>query len=105
MEHFPTGSIFSTKLKNVVFSPRYSSAFSSRSCSIIHSNPPKKAYTYILNPAESFLNINRLRAVTKRREVMIQDLLFADDTGLVAHIEQKLQRLMDRLSDPAQNFD
>ena len=48
--------------------------------------------------------MNRLRAVTKHREVIIQDLMFADDAARMAHSEQKLRRLMDRLSDACSKF-
>ena len=47
---------------------------------------------------------SRLRAVTKRRLILIRELLFADDAALVAHSETKLQNLMDRLSEACDKF-
>ncbi|KAI8491983.1 hypothetical protein Bbelb_303560 [Branchiostoma belcheri] len=42
-------------------------------------------------------NLSRLKAKTKIREVLITDLLFADDAALAAHTENKLQILLDEL--------
>jgi hypothetical protein len=39
-------------------------------------------------------NISRLRTKTKRRRILIQELLFADDAARLAHSEEKLQNLM-----------
>ena len=71
----------------------------------MHSTPINKVYTYILDPTDGKLfNINRLHAVTKWREVMIKDLLFANNAVLLAHSEQKLQRLIDLYRMPAENL-
>ena len=43
-------------------------------------------------------SLSRLRAKTKVREVLIRDMLFADDAALVAHSVEQLQRLMDGFS-------
>ncbi|KAI8515730.1 hypothetical protein Bbelb_065430 [Branchiostoma belcheri] len=49
-------------------------------------------------------NLSRLKAKTKVREVLIRDLLFADDAALAAHTENKLQILLDKLSCACQDF-
>ena len=49
-------------------------------------------------------NAARLRAKTKVRRVLIRDLLFADDSALVAHTEEDLQRLIDCFSDSCDAF-
>ena len=49
-------------------------------------------------------NLSRLRARTKVREVMIIDMLFADDAAIAAHTEEELQHLMDRLSLACRDF-
>ena len=49
-------------------------------------------------------NLPRLRAKTKIREVLIRDLLFADDAAVTSHTEQDLQCLMDRLSQACKDF-
>ena len=49
-------------------------------------------------------NIARLRAKTKTREVLIRDMLFADDAAIAAHKNDLLQLLMDRLSQACVDF-
>ncbi|XP_047475415.1 uncharacterized protein LOC125029522 [Penaeus chinensis] len=44
------------------------------------------------------LNIARLRAKTKVREVLIREMLFADDAALASHTEEGLQQLVSRFS-------
>ena len=39
-------------------------------------------------------NLARLRAKTKVRNVLIREMLFADDAALIAHREEALQRVM-----------
>ncbi|PFX13050.1 hypothetical protein AWC38_SpisGene22909 [Stylophora pistillata] len=49
-------------------------------------------------------NIVRLRAKTKIRKTTIRDMLFADDAAVTSHRVQDLQRLMDRFSQPCEDF-
>ena len=49
-------------------------------------------------------SLSRLRAKTKVREVLIRDMLFADDAALVAHSVEQLQRLMDGFSRANSSF-
>ncbi|XP_035663411.1 uncharacterized protein LOC118407100 [Branchiostoma floridae] len=49
-------------------------------------------------------NLARLKAKTKIREVLIRDLLFADDAALAAHSVNKLQTLLDKFSAACQDF-
>ena len=53
---------------------------------------------------DRLFNIARLRAKTKIREVLIRDLLFADDVAVTSHTEQDLKCLMDRLSQACKDF-
>ena len=43
-------------------------------------------------------NLARLKAKTKIREVLIRDMLFADDAAIAAHSESDLQKLMNRFA-------
>ena len=49
-------------------------------------------------------NLARLRANTKLREVLIRDMLFADDAAVVAHTQEELQSLMDCFSHACKDF-
>ena len=49
-------------------------------------------------------NIARLKAKTKIRKELIMDLLFADDTALVAHEESHIQEMVDCFSRTAQKI-
>ena len=52
----------------------------------------------------SFFNFRRLLARTKTIEELITGLLLGDDCALLAHTEEALQRIVNRLSDAAKNF-
>ena len=49
-------------------------------------------------------NLARLRAKTKVSEVLIRDMLFADDAAVVAHTQEELQSLMDCFSQACKDF-
>ena len=60
---------------------------------------------YIRRRADGRLfNIARLRAKTKTLEMLIRELLFADDAALASHSEAGLQRLVDKLSHACKEF-
>ena len=40
-------------------------------------------------------NVGRLKAKTKVHTIRVSDLMYADDTGLVAHSETELQLMLD----------
>ena len=49
-------------------------------------------------------NSQRLRAKTKIRQILIRELLFADDAAVAAHSEEELQELLDAFSTACNNF-
>jgi len=49
-------------------------------------------------------SLSRLKAKTKVREVLIRDMLFADDAALATHSEEQLQNLMDTFSEACKDF-
>ena len=60
---------------------------------------------YIRTRADGKLyNIARLRAKTKVMEVLIREMLFADDAALTSHTEDGLQELVSRLSHACKEF-
>ena len=50
-------------------------------------------------------NLARLRAKTKVREVLIRDMLFADDAAVATHTQKELQSLMDCFSQACKDFE
>ena len=49
-------------------------------------------------------NLTRLRAKTKVQDVLIRDMLFADDAAIATHTQQDLQSLMDCFSQACNEF-
>ena len=58
---------------------------------------------YLRTRSELF-NLARLRTKTKVREVLIRDMLFADDAAVVAHTQDGLESLMDCFSQACKDF-
>ena len=52
----------------------------------------------------SMFNLARLRAKTKRREVLIKELLFADDAAITSHTQEGLQSMLDSFSTACKEF-
>ena len=53
---------------------------------------------------KGLFNQKRMLAVTKVKETVVRDLLFADDCALCAETESKMQNLMDCFSEACDNF-
>ena len=52
----------------------------------------------------SMFNLARLRAKTKRREVLIRELLFADDAALTSHTQEGLQTMLNNFSSACKEY-
>ena len=52
----------------------------------------------------NLFNLARLRAKTKVQQVLIREVLFADDAALTSHSEEALQRLISRFADACKEF-
>ena len=52
----------------------------------------------------SLFDLRRLTAKTRSLQTLLQEVLFADDYALVAHVEQDLQRMLDRFSEASKLF-
>ena len=49
-------------------------------------------------------NVAYFRAKTKTTRILMRELLFADDTALVAHSTEEMQKILDAFSDASKNF-
>ena len=88
------GCVLAPTLFGIFFSMLLQYAFKDCSEGIyIHTRSDGKLY-----------NLARLRAKTKVTEVLIRELLFADDAALTSHTEDGLQQLVTRLSLACKEF-
>ena len=70
-----------------------------------HAFKDSKEGIYIHTRSDGKLyNIARLRAKTKVREVLVREMLFADDAALVSHTEVGLQQLVSCIAHACQEF-
>ena len=49
-------------------------------------------------------NIAHFRAKTKTTQILVRELLFADDSALVAHSAEEMQKIVDAFSDASKKF-
>ena len=68
-----------------------------------YSTSSKGIYLHTRSDGRLF-NLARLRAKTKVHEVIIRDMLFADDVAIVAHSQNELQSLTDDFSQACKEF-
>ena len=53
---------------------------------------------------DRLFDLARLRTMTKVREALIRDMLFADDAAVATHTQSELQTLMDHFSQACRDF-
>ena len=88
------GCILAPLLFNIFFSVMLHAAF--RNCD-------KGVYLQKRSDGNIF-NLRRFNAKTKVSDILIRDLLFADDCALVAHTIEDIEFIMDCLSNTARHF-
>ena len=54
--------------------------------------------------SSDIFNLAPLRANTQTARILMTKLLFADDSALVAHYAEKMQKIVDVLSDASKKF-
>ena len=50
-------------------------------------------------------NVTHFRAKTKTTRILMRELLFTDDSALVAHSAEEMQKIVDAFSDASKKFD
>ena len=55
--------------------------------------------------SDDLFNIAHLRAKTKTTRILMRELLFADDSALVAHSAEEIQKIVDTFSNASKKFD
>uniref|UniRef100_K7F0B5 Reverse transcriptase domain-containing protein n=1 Tax=Pelodiscus sinensis TaxID=13735 RepID=K7F0B5_PELSI len=88
------GCVLALTLFSIMFSAMLSDAFQNSSLGV--------SLRYRTNG--KLFNLRRLQAVTKIKETVLRDLLFADDCALNAGSEQKMQASMDKFAAACDNF-
>ena len=52
----------------------------------------------------NLFNVSHFRAKTKTTRVLVRELLFADDSALVAHTMEDIQKIVDAFSSASKKF-
>ena len=88
------GCVLAPTLFSIIFSLMLISAFKTSSAGI------KVRY----RTDRGIFDLRSLKARTKTTEILVRDLLYADDCAIVTHTEAELQDLTDRLSTAAKKY-
>ena len=86
-----------------VLAPTLFTLFLTIVLTILHQEVQEGVYIRTRSDGKLF-NLARLKAKTKTRKELIRELLFADDTALVAHELHHIRRLMDSFSEAARKI-
>ena len=62
------------------------------------------AYTYNHVKTPDLFNVAHFKAKTKSIQVLVRELLFADDSALVAHTPEQMQQIVDAFSTASRKF-
>ena len=54
--------------------------------------------------ATDLFNVAHFRAKTKTTRILVRELLFADDSAMVAHSAEEMQKIVDAFSDASKKF-
>ncbi|KAK2164969.1 hypothetical protein NP493_1390g00002 [Ridgeia piscesae] len=57
-----------------------------------------------VQPAADIFNVAHLKAKIKTTRILMRELLFADDSGPVAHSAEQMQTIVDAFSDASKKF-
>ena len=52
----------------------------------------------------NLFNVNQFKSASRTRNVLVRELIFADDTAFVAHIPQNAQEIINRISKSVRTF-
>jgi hypothetical protein len=88
------GCVLAPTLFSMVFSAMLTDAF----------NDSQDGIPFRYRTDGGLFNLRRLKAVTKVKETVIREFLFADDCALCACTEEQMQKEMDRFSQACDNF-
>ena len=96
-------SVLQMGSSKVVYWPRRSSPPSYQQCSTRFPRHGDGVYTQSRQSTDLF-NVAHFRAKTKTTRIMMRELLFADDSALVAHSAEVIQKIIDAFSNPSKKF-
>ena len=96
-------SVLQMGSSKVVYWPPHSSPSSYQQCSTRLFETWGGVYIQSRQSADLF-NIAHFRAKTKTTQILMRELLFADDSALVAHSAEEMQKIMDAFSDASKKF-
>ena len=86
-----------------VLAPTLFTLFLTVVLTILHQEIQEGVYIYTRSDGGLF-NLARLKAKTKTTKALIRELLFADDTALVAHNPAQIQRMLDSFSEASRKM-
>ena len=99
-------SVSQMRSSNVVYWPPRSSPSSCQQCStrlLSFRDMGDGVYIHSRQSADLF-NVAQFRAKTKTTRILMREVLFADDSALVAHSAEEMQKIVDVFTDASKKF-